>query len=142
MRLWKTCDVPWAFSCRIAPAKVAQPTIFLLSIGNLTSNTLTDFISYVIFIYMSTTEKLETVWFTTKGQVVIPLRLRKQFEIEDGTKAVVQATPEGILLKPMTAALIKRGRGILKRTPGGKPLTEDWAEHKRQERALEGRHAG
>jgi AbrB family looped-hinge helix DNA binding protein len=91
---------------------------------------------------MSMTEKLETVWFTTKGQVVIPLRLRKQFDIEDGTKAVVQATAEGILLKPMTAALIKRGRGILKRTPGGKPLREDWAEHKRQERALEGRHAG
>ncbi|MGD0571171.1 MAG: AbrB/MazE/SpoVT family DNA-binding domain-containing protein [Candidatus Sulfotelmatobacter sp.] len=91
---------------------------------------------------MSPTEKLETVWFTTKGQVVIPLRLRKQFDIEDGTKAVVQATPEGILLKPMTAALIKRGRGILKRAPGGKPLREDWVEHKRQERALEGRHAG
>jgi AbrB family looped-hinge helix DNA binding protein len=87
---------------------------------------------------MSMTEKLETVWFTTKGQVVIPLRLRKQFDIEDGTKAVVQATPEGILLKPMTAALIKRGRGILKRRPGGK---SDWAEHKRQERALEERHA-
>ena len=39
---------------------------------------------------MSTTEKLDTVWFTTKGQVVIPLRLRKQFDIENGTKAVVQ----------------------------------------------------
>src|SRR5580700_4665578 len=109
---------------------------------NLTFYILTDFLAYVILLCMSMTEKLETVWFTTKGQVVIPLRLRKQFDIEDGTKAVVQATPEGILLKPMTAALIKRGRGILKRAPGGKPLTEDWAEHKKQERALEGRHAG
>jgi AbrB family looped-hinge helix DNA binding protein len=111
------------------------------------------------------TDKLDTVSFTTKGQVVIPLRLRKQFDIEDGTKAVVQATPDGILLKPMTAALIKRGRGILKRKPGGRPLTQhradhptkdladdpadgptkdpnkDWAEHKKQERALEERHA-
>ena len=87
------------------------------------------------------TDKPETVFFTTKGQVVIPLRLRKQFEIEDGTKAVVQATPEGILLKPVTAALIRRGRGILKRGRGAKPLTEDWAEHKKQERALEERHA-
>jgi len=87
------------------------------------------------------TEKPQTVRFTTKGQVVIPLRLRKQFDIEDGTKAVVQATPEGILLKPVTAALIKRGRGILKRRHGGKPLTEDWAEHQEQERTLEERHA-
>lgn len=87
------------------------------------------------------TEKPDTVWFTTKGQVVIPLRLRKQFEIEDGTKAVVQATPEGILLKPVTAALIRRGRGILKPAPGDRSLTEDWAEHKRKERDLEERHA-
>jgi AbrB family looped-hinge helix DNA binding protein len=89
---------------------------------------------------MSMTEKPDTVSFTTKGQVVIPLRLRKQFDIEEGTRAVIQATPEGILLKPITAALIRRGRGILKRTPGGRPLTEDWAEHKKQERAMEERH--
>jgi AbrB family looped-hinge helix DNA binding protein len=85
-------------------------------------------------------EKIDTVRFTTKGQVVIPLRLRKQFDIEDGTRAVVQATPDGILLKPVTAALIKRGRGVLKRAPGNKPLTEEWTEHNRQERALEERH--
>ena len=90
---------------------------------------------------MNMTDKTETVWFTTKGQVVIPLRLRKQFDIEDGTKAVVQATAEGILLKPVTAALIKRGRGILKRKSGDKPLADEWAEHKKQERQLEERHA-
>jgi AbrB family looped-hinge helix DNA binding protein len=84
--------------------------------------------------------RTDSVWFTTKGQVVIPSWLRKQFEIEDGTKAVVQATPEGILLKPVTAALIKRGRGILKRKPGDKPLAEEWAEHKKQEKDLEERH--
>ena len=90
---------------------------------------------------MNTIEKAETAWFTTKGQVVIPLRLRKQFEIEDGTKVVVQATPEGILLKPVTAALIKRGRGILNRRSGEKPLAEEWAAHKKQEREMEDRHA-
>ena len=88
------------------------------------------------------TNKTDSVWFTTKGQVVIPLRLRKQFEIEDGTRAVVQATPEGILLKPVTAALVRRGRGILKRAAGHGSLTEDWAEHKKRERAIEDRHAG
>lgn len=86
---------------------------------------------------MSTTTKTDTVWFTTKGQVVIPLRLRKEFHIEDGTRAVVEATPEGILLKPVTAATIRRTRGILKSRPGQKPLAEEWAEHKKQERELE-----
>lgn len=90
---------------------------------------------------MSTTLKSDSVRFTTKGQVVIPSWLRKQFHIEEGTKAIVQATSEGILLKPMTAALITRGRGILKRKPGDKPLVEEWAEHKKQELELEGRHA-
>ena len=91
---------------------------------------------------MTTTEKADSVWFTTKGQVVIPLRLRKQFHIEDGTRAIVTATSDGILLKPVTAALIKRGRGILKRKPGDKPPAEEWAEHRKQERELEDRHAG
>lgn len=68
---------------------------------------------------LNTTTKHDSVWFTTRGQVVIPAWLRKQFHIEDGTKAVVQATPEGILLKPITAALIRRGRGILRRKSGG-----------------------
>jgi len=113
----------------------------LLMDSNPTPYILTDYGKRVILTSMSMTEKTDTVWFTTKGQVVIPLRLRKQFEIEDGTKAVVQATPEGILLKPVTAALIRRGRGILKRAPGHGSLTEDRAEHKRQERALEERHA-
>jgi looped-hinge helix DNA binding domain, AbrB family len=86
---------------------------------------------------MNVTEKTETTRFTTKGQVVIPLRLRKQFEIEDGTKVVVQATPEGILLKPVTSVTIRRLRGILKRKPGDKSFDEEWAEHKRDEKELE-----
>jgi AbrB family looped-hinge helix DNA binding protein len=84
---------------------------------------------------------IETVSFGTKGQVVIPSRLRKEFEIEEGTRAVVQATPEGILLKPVTSTLIKRGRGIAKRKPDEKPFAAEWAEHKQGEKDLEDRHA-
>jgi AbrB family looped-hinge helix DNA binding protein len=91
---------------------------------------------------MKTATKADTVWFTTKGQVVIPSWLRKEFHIEDGTRAVLTATADGILLKPVTAALIKRGRGILKRKPGEKPFAEEWAEQKKQEREIEERHAG
>ena len=86
---------------------------------------------------MSATPKAAAVWFTTKGQVVIPAWLRREFQIENGTKAVVQATPEGILLKPVTKHAVSRLRGILKRKPGSKPFAEEWAEHKRDEKALE-----
>ena len=79
----------------------------------------------------------DTVWFTTKGQVVIPVRLRKQFHIENGTRAIVTPTPEGILLQPVTRHAIDRLRGILKRKPGGEPLAGEWAEHKREEQELE-----
>ena len=34
----------------------------------------------------------DTVTFTVKGQVVIPRKFRKEFEIEEGTKAAVIAT--------------------------------------------------
>jgi AbrB family looped-hinge helix DNA binding protein len=90
---------------------------------------------------MKTAAQADSVWFTTKVQVVIPMWLRKQFHIEEGTKAMVQATPEGILLKPVTAALIRSGRGILKRRPGDKTLAQEWAEHKKQESELEERYA-
>lgn len=86
---------------------------------------------------MSATSKADAVWFTAKGQVVIPAWLRREFQIENGTKAVVQATPEGILLKPVTKHAVARLRGILRRKPGSKPFAEEWAEHKREEKALE-----
>lgn len=86
---------------------------------------------------MNRTTQSETVWFTTKGQVVIPLRFRKLFHIEDGTRAILTVTEDGILLKPVTKHAINRLRGILKRKPGDKPFAEEWAEHKRQEKELE-----
>jgi len=78
---------------------------------------------------MITTQKIETVNFGTKGQVVIPRRLRREFEIEEGTKASVMSTPEGILLKPITRAYIKSLRGSLK---GTKAMETFIAERKRE----------
>lgn len=78
---------------------------------------------------MSATLKMETVNFGTKGQVVIPRRLRKEFEIEEGTKATVVSTPEGILLKPITRSYIKSLRGSLK---GTKAMETFMAERKRE----------
>jgi AbrB family looped-hinge helix DNA binding protein len=74
-------------------------------------------------------QKTETVNFGTKGQVVIPRRLRREFEIEEGTKATVQGTPEGILLKPITRTYIRSLRGSLK---GTKAMEVFLAERKRE----------
>ncbi|MEQ2008383.1 MAG: AbrB/MazE/SpoVT family DNA-binding domain-containing protein [Limisphaerales bacterium] len=81
---------------------------------------------------MSTTIKTDSVWFTTKGQVVIPVWLRRQFGIEEGTKASVTATDEGILLKPITRAYIKGLRGSLK----GKGVMKAMLADRQREREL------
>jgi AbrB family looped-hinge helix DNA binding protein len=86
---------------------------------------------------MKATVKTDAVWFSTKGQVVIPAWLRKQYHIQEGTKAIVEAAEDGILIKPVTAATIRRLRGILRPKPGGKTLADEWADHKREERLLE-----
>ncbi|MGH8454493.1 MAG: hypothetical protein ACRESW_08075, partial [Nevskiales bacterium] len=58
------------------------------------------------------------------------------------TKAIVTFTPEGILLKPITAVAIRHARGVLTPKREGKSFAEEWAAHKQEERALEdARHA-
>jgi len=81
---------------------------------------------------MNVATKPETVSFSVKGQVVIPRRLRREFEIEEGTKATVVSTPEGILLKPITSKFIKSLRGSLK----GKGVMKAMMEDRRVEREL------
>ena len=79
---------------------------------------------------MTATTKVETVYFSIKGQVVIPRRLRKEFEIEEGTRAYVQSTPEGILIKPLTAKHIRSLRGKYKHLPVMETLKEMKCEEK------------
>ena len=43
-------------------------------------------------VLMTTATKSDTVYFSVKGQVVIPRWLRREFEIEEGTRAYVQST--------------------------------------------------
>jgi AbrB family looped-hinge helix DNA binding protein len=78
-----------------------------------------------------TTLKADTVNFGTKGQVVIPRRLRKEFEIEEGTKAQVYEENGHIVLKPITAKFIKSLRGSLKGTGVMKAMMED-RKHERE----------
>jgi AbrB family looped-hinge helix DNA binding protein len=78
---------------------------------------------------MKATQKIDTIRFTVKGQVVIPRWLRKLFNIEDGTRAVVYQQDDSIVLKPITAQHYKRLRGSLK---GTKAMDVFMAERKRE----------
>jgi AbrB family looped-hinge helix DNA binding protein len=74
-----------------------------------------------------------TVSFTVKGQIVIPRKIRREFEIEEGTQAIVETTPEGILLKPITGKHIRSLRGKYKHLDLMKGLTEARKEERQRD---------
>jgi len=74
--------------------------------------------------------KESSVVFSTRGQVVIPRHIRKEFGIEEGTRAIVYETPEGIMMKPVTEKTIKTLYGKYKHLP----LMEKLAELKKEEK--------
>lgn len=63
---------------------------------------------------MKTTIRNDAVLFSVKGQVVIPRWLRKEYHIEEGTRAIVYPEGDHIVVKPITARFIKSLRGSLK----------------------------
>ena len=81
---------------------------------------------------MKTTPATDTICFTVKGQVVIPRWLRKDFEIEEGTRAMVYKDGDHIVLKPMTAKRYDTLQGCLK----GKGVLEALMEDRKREREL------
>ncbi len=71
-----------------------------------------------------------TVTFTTKGQVVIPVAFRRKYGIAEGTKASLEATPGGLVLRPITPEFIRGLRGALKHLPLLEALEEDRARER------------
>jgi AbrB family looped-hinge helix DNA binding protein len=54
---------------------------------------------------------------TRKGQTTIPVRLRRKFKIEEGTRLEVVETKEGILFKPKVSFWDLAGSGSRFATP-------------------------
>ncbi len=71
---------------------------------------------------------------TTKGQVVIPSKIRRKFEIKDGTRYQIEVNEKNhqIILTPITKGYIHSLRGKFK----GKGLMKELMEEKKQEREL------
>ena len=70
--------------------------------------------------------------FSTRGQLVIPRAVRKEFGIEDGTRVTVKVENDTIVLRPVTARYIRGSFGRLK----GRRLLATLAEERQKEREL------
>ena len=77
---------------------------------------------------------METSILTTKGQLLIPKRLRNKYGIKSGVKVVFEETPKGVLITPMNEQYFKSFAGILKSTGN---LKEDIKQMKDEEKHLE-----
>jgi AbrB family looped-hinge helix DNA binding protein len=77
--------------------------------------------------------KAETSVVTTKGQLVIPARLRRRFGIKKGTTISFLEEGGRIVLQPVTRQFIRGLRGSLKREPSALDLL---LKERKQERTL------
>ncbi len=81
---------------------------------------------------MKTTPGTGTIRFNGKGQVVIPGWLRKELDIEEGTRALVYQEGDAIVMKPISARHIRSLRGSLK----GSGILKALMDERKREREL------
>lgn len=77
--------------------------------------------------------KIETSSVTTKGQLVIPARLRRRFGIKKGTKVTFVEDAGRIIVQPVTREFIRGLRGSL---PGERSAHAALLEDRKRERTL------
>ena len=59
---------------------------------------------------------------TARGQIVIPVALRRKYGIKKGTRIIVTDNRDAIVLKPVTEQYLKNLQGSLKGKGGFKAL--------------------
>ena len=78
---------------------------------------------------------MPTTIVTTKGQIVIPSKIRRKYNIKKGTKLFIEENGTEIILKPVTPEYIEKLVGILG-TKG--KLTKLLLEERAKDREREG----
>ena len=79
---------------------------------------------------------METSILTTKGQLLIPKRIRNKYGIKSGVKVIFEETENGVIIRPMNEDYFNSFRGIIKSAGN---LKQEMKEMKEQEKALEER---
>lgn len=77
---------------------------------------------------------MTTTVVTTKGQIVIPSKIRRRLSIKRGTKLYIEERGDELVLKAVTAAYFEKIAGVLP-TKGklSKALLEERAKDKERE---------
>ena len=82
---------------------------------------------------------MNTAYVTSKGQLVVPSRIRRQFGIKPGTRVNFVEEDGRIIFQPVTRQYIDSFCGIFKLKPGEKSVVEEHLEERRAEREQENR---
>jgi AbrB family looped-hinge helix DNA binding protein len=77
--------------------------------------------------------KNEVSTVTTKGQIVIPSKLRRKYSIRKGTQVAFVENENCLVLQPLTPEFIRSLRGSLKGEPSALKLL---LEERKREREL------
>jgi AbrB family looped-hinge helix DNA binding protein len=82
---------------------------------------------------------MNTAYVTSKGQLVVPLRIRRRYGIKPGTRVNFVEEGDRIIFQPVTREYISSYRGIFKSKPGAKSVVRELLEERRAEREKEDR---
>jgi AbrB family looped-hinge helix DNA binding protein len=86
---------------------------------------------------MKDRQNMNTAYVTTKGQLVVPSRIRRQFGIKPGTRINFVEEGDRIIFQPVTREYIDSFCGIFKQKPGEKSVVQELIEERRAEKAKE-----
>jgi AbrB family looped-hinge helix DNA binding protein len=82
---------------------------------------------------------MDTAYVTTKGQLVVPARIRRRFGIKPGTRINFIEEGDRVIFQPVTREYIDSFCGIFKQKPGEKSVVLELMEERRAEKAKEDR---
>jgi AbrB family looped-hinge helix DNA binding protein len=86
---------------------------------------------------------MEESTITSKGQIVVPARLRRRYGLKTGTKVYFIERNDEILFQPQTKEFIRSVHGLLtSETPVTKELLKERAKDREHEEAKHAKHRG
>ena len=89
------------------------------------------------FFYKNDRKTMNTAYVTSKGQLVVPSRIRRRFGIKPGTRVNFVEEGDRIIFQPVTREYISSFRGIFKQKPGEKSVVQELLDERRTERKKE-----